>query len=172
MWPQLNRLGLVWYLLNSSKAHAPRGRPATAVLCLCLIKSSTAVNDFQCLPLILPPHFTNVWGLLKILFKIAMYNLSRCESALSDYNFTFNKTHFSSSENKKQVCFMLKTYLRCLLVSTYKTFQRNVNLLMSCPTENFSDISIDGEVKWLKIVFGPKHSIRELMQKNCQREQL
>ena len=23
--PQLNRLGLVWYLLNLSKAHAPRG---------------------------------------------------------------------------------------------------------------------------------------------------
>ena len=25
MGPQLNRRGLVWYLLNSSKAHAPRG---------------------------------------------------------------------------------------------------------------------------------------------------
>ena len=25
--PQLSRRGLVWYLLNSSKAHAPRGRP-------------------------------------------------------------------------------------------------------------------------------------------------
>ena len=27
LWPQLNQLGLVLYLLNSSKAHAPFGRP-------------------------------------------------------------------------------------------------------------------------------------------------
>ena len=30
--PQLSRRGLVWYLHNSSKAHAPRRRPAAALL--------------------------------------------------------------------------------------------------------------------------------------------